>query len=328
MSEIERAVIENSKLNFVTKSLARWFRYECNRLRIERRLFREELSKTNDPQHRAELERVLIDNQAEQAELARGWNNSSVRRAIEKQTDKLPNAGQGYEERYLPTRSEGASQIKTSDKSQSKPTHFVGIAAVFGEEADLGYFRERIAYGSFADVLKNPDLDCRFLVNHNADLILGRTGAGLRLWESNRGLEFNSPILEGDALCLSAVRRIDAELWNNCSFTFIVGDDKWVLPQTPGDLDLRIIKKIDKLYDVSVVTYPAYSSTKIGIHRETIKNELDEEFLDDEDEQIIAECEAEREREIEGKYDSNLVRLSRLRQQLIADYRIRAGLQR
>ena len=63
-----------------------------------------------------------------------------------------------------------------------------GYAAVFNSETDLGHFREVIKPGAFDDVMTN---DVRALINHDPNLVLGRTTNGtLTLEQDERGLKY------------------------------------------------------------------------------------------------------------------------------------------
>lgn len=54
---------------------------------------------------------------------------------------------------------------------------------------------------------------------------------------------------------------------SKCSFKFIVETDEWRYADEKNGLeyDERTIKSISKLYDVSLVTYPAYPDTEAGV---------------------------------------------------------------
>lgn len=131
-----------------------------------------------------------------------------------------------------------------------------GYAAVYGVESeDLGGFTERIAPGAFAGVL---DADVRALLNHDANEVLGRTKSGtLRLADEDRGLRFEldlptSPL--GDNV-REAIRRGDLD---GASFRFTVGDEEW------SD-DLRTIKTVTDLRDITLATYPAYPQASVEL---------------------------------------------------------------
>lgn len=131
-----------------------------------------------------------------------------------------------------------------------------GYAAVYNAvSGDLGGFRERIAPGAFANVL---DADVRALLNHDPNEVLGRTKSGtLRLFDEQRGLRFeidvpDSPLGEN---VRSAVKRGDLD---GASFRFVVGDEAW-------DGDLRTVKTVKELRDVTLATYPAYPDSSVEL---------------------------------------------------------------
>lgn len=137
-----------------------------------------------------------------------------------------------------------------------------GYAAVFNRwSEDLGWFREQIAPGAFADVLRD---DVRALFNHDSNYVLGRTKAGtLRMSEDDRGLlvEIDAPV-DGPlvGMVVNPIRRGDI---NQMSFAFSMdgGAEKWDYSK---DVPERTLEKIGRLYDVSPVTYPAYPDTSIA----------------------------------------------------------------
>ena len=137
-----------------------------------------------------------------------------------------------------------------------------GYAAVFNRwSEDLGWFRERIAPGAFANVLGD---DVRALFNHDSNYVLGRTKAGtLRLSEDERGLlvEIDAPT-DGPlvGLVVNPIRRGDI---NQMSFAFSMdgGAEEWDYSK---DVPERTLKRVGRLYDVSPVTYPAYADTSIA----------------------------------------------------------------
>src|SRR4051812_44783865 len=78
-------------------------------------------------------------------------------------------------------------EVRSADADN--PAVFSGYAAVFGElSVNLGGFRERIQAGCFRAAVEEEQ-DVRFLINHNADLLLGRSTSGtLKLVEDEVGL--------------------------------------------------------------------------------------------------------------------------------------------
>ena len=135
----------------------------------------------------------------------------------------------------------------------------VGHASLYDSRSEnLGGFFEYIERGAFT-----PDLidksDVRALINHDQNLILARTTSGtLKLEADEMGLryEFENPQTSYAKDLAISMRRGDV---TQSSFAFTVGEDEW---STDNDgNNIRTIKKINRLYDVSPVTYPAYADT-------------------------------------------------------------------
>jgi len=136
-----------------------------------------------------------------------------------------------------------------------------GHAAVFGSMSeDLGGFREQIAPGAFKKTIgDNPDV--RALVNHDPNYVLGRTRAGtLRLAEDNTGLaiEIDSPPTTWARDLEVSMRRGDVD---QMSFGFRAIRDSWTEDAAGPVRTLREVA----LVDVSVVTFPAYTSTAAAV---------------------------------------------------------------
>ena len=149
-----------------------------------------------------------------------------------------------------------------SDVKNGKPT-IRGIAAMFNSMSeDLGGFREQIAPGAFKSALGSSDV--RALINHDSNLILGRSTSGtLRLSETDQGLEFecDAPDTTYARDLMESMKRGDI---SQCSFGFTVDDggDTW---QKEAGAWTRTIHVVSRLYDVSPVTYPAYPETSCAL---------------------------------------------------------------
>ena len=119
-------------------------------------------------------------------------------------------------------------------------------------------FKEKLA----RNCLDNADMtDTVALVNHDYNLVLGRVGLNLTLTIDEIGLRFD--IIPTDtSYAKDLLANMKAGIINKCSFAFTIdkGGQEWV----EGDeLDERTITKIKKLYDVSIVTDPAYDDTEV-----------------------------------------------------------------
>lgn len=135
-----------------------------------------------------------------------------------------------------------------------------GHAAVFNQETNiLDYFREVIRPGAFTRAIREDDVP--FLIEHDG-LPLARTTSGtLKLSEDEQGLLINSELDATDpdvARCVPKMKRGDL---SKMSFAFQATRQEW---DETGDIPLRIIHEC-RLFDVSIVTNPAYGGTDIGL---------------------------------------------------------------
>lgn len=155
-----------------------------------------------------------------------------------------------------------ADEVRTLDVNvedvRTEGNTLRGYAAIFNTlSEDLGGFRERIAPGAFADVL--ADADVRLLVDHKPPP-LARTKAGtLRLSEDERGLSFAAELPDTSYArdLRESVKRGDLD---GMSFRFAVKPDgeEW-------QDDVRTIRRVDRLMDVCLATYPAYPAASVEL---------------------------------------------------------------
>lgn len=141
------------------------------------------------------------------------------------------------------------------------PIRVSGYAAVFGQETNIGgMFTEVIEAGAFASALERGD-DVVFLVNHDG-LPLARTRSGtLRLTQDDRGLYIESELDPTDPDVRAIVPKMRRGDLDKMSFAFIPTRQEW---DDSGDMPKRSIQDL-QLYDVSIVTTPAYDGTEIGL---------------------------------------------------------------
>ncbi len=146
-------------------------------------------------------------------------------------------------------------RASTDDGGNSKIT---GYGAVFNSRSEnLGGFREVIAPGAFDSVLDN---DVRALFNHDPNFVLGRSGAGtLSLSVDDTGLRYDIDAPNTQTirdLVIAPMARGDI---TQSSFAFSVArrGDEW--EEDEDGVIVRTIHKVSRLYDVSPVTYPAYT---------------------------------------------------------------------
>lgn len=135
-----------------------------------------------------------------------------------------------------------------------------GYFAVFDDEIEYikGYF-ESIDKNAFNNSLSN-NRDIRALADHDSSKVLGRTKNGtLKLNTDEKGLYGVIKINKDDTEALNLYKRVKRGDIDQCSFGFYILDqeERW----DGDDLHVRITDL--ELFEVSVVTFPAYSNTSV-----------------------------------------------------------------
>lgn len=170
-----------------------------------------------------------------------------------------------------------------ADYNEERGKFIEGVPIVVGEPTDMGWYTEIIERGALDDT---DFRDVRLLVNHNTDMIpLARSrnnneNSTMQLKVGNDGNLHMRANLDtdnnADARSLhSATGRGDI---SGMSFMFGVDKDMWDDPQ--GEHPVRHILSIQKVYEVSAVTWPAYEQTSLearglGSALDSAKSSLD-----------------------------------------------------
>lgn len=157
------------------------------------------------------------------------------------------------------------------DEDDDGFVHVTGHAAVFDRwSVDLGGFREIIDPGFFAEVLDDPGLDTKFLVNH-WDLPLAAVRSGdLDLAEDETGLATDARLDPEDPDVDRVTRKMQPGKLDKMSFGFLVKPegDEWSENKDLGIWERRLLPNgCAELFDVSIVTFPAYPDTTIAQRR-------------------------------------------------------------
>lgn len=167
-------------------------------------------------------------------------------------------------------RSSVGLEFRTTADTSNNERIIEGHAAVFNRQTSVGgYFFEVIDSGAF----DNTDLrDVALFINHDFSKIpLARSrqngNSTLTLSVDDIGLAIRAKLdIEGNAdarALYSAVERGDLD---GMSFAFVVADEEW--RNLESDMPTRRIKKIDKIFEISACSYPAYSETDISARGE------------------------------------------------------------
>ena len=136
-----------------------------------------------------------------------------------------------------------------------------GYALRFNEESNLlGEFVEVIS----PEALAEADMsDVRMLINHDQNYVIGRTTAGtLDLEVTEEGLYFRC-ILPNTSYARDVYENIKLGNIRECSFGMIVGSDGDTFEKRSDGIFKRTINKIQTIFDCSVVSYPAYSTSSV-----------------------------------------------------------------
>lgn len=171
--------------------------------------------------------------------------------------------------------------LRQIDDSQEQVIE--GYALKFNKESSVlgNYLRFKEIIDAHAlDTTIMDDVVATF--NHDQNQVLGRTKVNLELTVDNIGLKFRVKPTDTQ-FARDLIVNIKAGVINQCSFAFTIPDEQgaeeWVESDEEGVDYVRTVRKIDHLYDVSVVTTPAYPDTEatVGARSKKLVEELRKE---------------------------------------------------
>jgi HK97 family phage prohead protease len=143
--------------------------------------------------------------------------------------------------------------------------NFNGHAAMYNKRTWIGPrsygFWEQVAPDAFTKTI--GDGDVRLLINHDPNLLLARNKAGtLRLASDQFGLATDADLDRRQSYTNDVVISLERGDISQMSFAFEVVRESWEI--LGDDTELRTLEEV-RLWDVSVVTYPAYEDTDAGL---------------------------------------------------------------
>lgn len=165
-------------------------------------------------------------------------------------------------------------EVRQTGEGEEKETHLQGYALTFDNMSeDLGYFREIIRKGALDDCnMDNVILN----INHDMDKPLARnkrsSGTGsLTLTVDEKGLFFDA-IPTDTSYTRDLISNMASGIIDKCSFAFTLDysdteAQTWDWDYSNRGYDLRTINKIKEIFDVSIVTSPAYESTSCTTYK-------------------------------------------------------------
>lgn len=150
--------------------------------------------------------------------------------------------------------------LRADDKSPSP--RIVADFAVFSEVYNMGWGElERVDPHAFDKTL---DGDIRALIDHETSAVLGRTKAGtLRLWVDEYALRGEIDINVDDRQAMDLYARVKRGDVSQCSFGFDIVRRE---VERTGESWTYILKEV-VLWEVSVVTFPAYTATNASTRK-------------------------------------------------------------
>lgn len=157
-----------------------------------------------------------------------------------------------YGKNFRATETEGKKRIE-------------GYFVVFGDVYEMWPgATESIDPGAFEGQLGG---DVRALIDHESRLVLGRTTAGtLTLRVDEHGLWGEIIINENDSDAMNLWHRVERGDVSQCSFGFEILDEKKEINETTGAVHWTVLRV--KLWEVSVVTFPAYEQTAVKARKD------------------------------------------------------------
>lgn len=165
------------------------------------------------------------------------------------------------------------------DTDRQKNT-IVGVPIVFEQKTDLGMWEEVIEKGA----LDQTDLkDVRLLVNHDTNqLPLARSrnnnaNSTMQLTVEEDGLHIRADLdVENNPRAAEVLSAVEREDVTGMSFMFTVDKDSW--ENLESEHPTRHILSIGKVFEASVVTFPAYEQTSVYARSlENVQSELESE---------------------------------------------------
>lgn len=158
------------------------------------------------------------------------------------------------------------SNFSTRVDEQTGKLYISGYFAVFGSIYNIfPGGTEEVGPNAFDNTI-NDDIRC--LADHDTRIVLGRTAAGtLKLKIDEKGLWGEVEINPKDTEALNLYERVKRGDVNQCSFGFdiVAEDEQW------KNNEIHWVLKEVKLYEVSIVTFPAYEDTEVVARKKQLK---------------------------------------------------------
>jgi len=155
-----------------------------------------------------------------------------------------------------------------------KAPRLIGWAPVFNAKSrDLGGFQEIVKPGATAKTIQERGNDIHLLIEHMGLPLATSRGKTLTLEEDERGLRFETELEPNDPDVQRILPKIRRGDMNSTSFGFIPVKERWDHSTKPST---RILDEI-RLFDVSIVSRPAYPQGEVKLRSLLAAAGLDED---------------------------------------------------
>lgn len=157
--------------------------------------------------------------------------------------------------------------VQAVDRSETRDANgeqrslrLAGYAALFNNPSErMGRVVETIDPRAFDQVLaSNPDV--RFQVEHSGLALARTTNETLRLRVDERGLYFEADLNPNVQVARDLYALVERGDITQMSFGFTIGDE---VLDDQGDTVRAHITRVEMLWEISSVTFPAYSETSV-----------------------------------------------------------------
>lgn len=157
-----------------------------------------------------------------------------------------------------------ASSFNT--RSDDTGMYIEGYFSVFNSNYEIyPGCTESVAPGAFTNTLGG---DIKALCDHDTRLVLGRNKAGtLELREDSHGLWGRIAINPNDSDAVNLYERVKRGDVDQCSFGFDIREEE---ADFRDDGSVHFTIRDVELYEVSVVTFPAYSETSVSARKRDV----------------------------------------------------------
>ena len=150
-------------------------------------------------------------------------------------------------------------EVRDGEGATTDGKRLTGYAIRFNDETTIGsQFDEKVDSRALDGVDMNG---VHALYNHNWDMPLGKEGNNMSLAVDDKGLRVDIE-LNNTTYANDLYENVRTGVVGGMSFGFTIEEDSW---EKRDGLPLRTINKIDKLYEVTFTSAPAYPTTEVGL---------------------------------------------------------------